>query len=258
MNQSFYTAALGASAQQDRINVISNNLANVNTYGFKAKRASFTNMIAYDVNKGAGEGKSLRTEVGTTVLRTDTDFSEQGYIETDLTHDYAIVGDGFFMVQDPVTGENSYTRNGHFSLYKEDEETFYLVTDSGKRVMNSEGEYYVPPIKIVSDEEEDYEYEEEDEDEEEKINIGIYRFAHPSQLLNSGDGEFTPVNGAEPVAVENGKIRDMLLDKRLEMSGTDITKEFSQMIISQRAYAYALKMVTTSDEIEQTVNSLRG
>lgn len=255
MNQSFYTAALGAGSQQEKLNVIANNLANVNTYAFKPKSMVFSTLVSYDLNRGAAAGKSLKTDAGMRVQRTDTDYTNEGFIETGAIYDYAIIGDGYFMVQDPQTDEVSYTRNGHFSLINDDD-TYYLYTDSGKRVLDREGSPYEVDIKrVTEDEEEEEDEDDEDDDEDDGPKIGVYQFAHPSQLVSAGEGEYKPMEGVTPEVVENNYI---LLNKHLEMSGTDMPKEISQMIISQRAYSYALKMVTTSDEIENTINTLRA
>ena len=83
----------------------------------------------------------------------------------------------------------------------------------------------------------------------------MYTFANPSRLISIGSNEYVPVDqGVEPVRIENPK----LAEGALEQSGTDLSKELVRMIECQRAYSYALKMVTTSDEIEATINSLRG
>ena len=105
---------------------------------------------------------------------------------------------------------------------------------------------------------EEYEEEEEDEDDDEdgednSPRIGVYTFSNPSRLTSVGDNEFAPPEGMEPVLVENANVQN----GALERSGTDLAKEMVKMIECQRAYSYALKMVTTSDEIVSTINSLR-
>ncbi len=101
MNQSFYTAAVGAWQQQERLNVHGNNIANVNNYGFKAKKPSFAQLM-YDNVVGA-QADELPRGTGTFMVGADTDFSSNGLADTGLDLDYAISGHGFFALWDPAT-----------------------------------------------------------------------------------------------------------------------------------------------------------
>ena len=114
MNMSFYTASVGAMMQQRRMNVQANNIANVNHYGFKAEKASFSQLMYRDVI-GIDEAE-LPKGTGTRIEKTATDFSSSGYFDTGYLFDYAIVGDGFFALYDPKNGEISFTRDGSFSM----------------------------------------------------------------------------------------------------------------------------------------------
>ncbi len=85
--------------------------------------------------------------------------------------------------------------------------------------------------------------------------VALFTFNNPSRLMNTGNNEFVPVDeGAEPILIEN----PVMAAGALERSGTDMADEMVKVIEAQRAFTYALKMVTTSDEIESTINSLRG
>ena len=114
MNQSFYTAAVGAWQQQERLNVHGNNIANVNNYGFKAKKPSFAALM-YDFIAGA-QADELPRGTGTYMVGADTDFGSTGFADTGLDLDYAIEGHGFFALWDPASGEYSYTRDGSFMM----------------------------------------------------------------------------------------------------------------------------------------------
>ena len=95
------------------------------------------------------------------------------------------------------------------------------------------------------------------EENEEKPRIGVYTFPHPSRLISQGDNEFTVREGDNqntPALVSYPHLESGVL----ESSGTDMALEMTKIIESQRAFTYALKMVTTSDEIEGTINQLRG
>lgn len=261
MNQSFYVGALGANNCTEKLSVISNNLANINNHGFKPKTTVFSELINYNLNDTADAVTELQAGAGMKVQTTYTSFDASGMTQTGSLMDYAIMEpNAFFMVQDPATGAISYTRNGHFHR-GEREDGFYLMTDSGKLVLDQNQEPLeaeAPDIdKIQGEMGEDYEEEEEEdeEDDEDKPRISLYTFANPSRLTSLGSHEYVPTDpGAEPILLANPSITR----GALEASGTDFAKEMVRMIECQRAFTYALRMVTTSDEIEGTINTLRG
>lgn len=261
MNQSFYVGALGAGNCTDKFSVISNNLANINNNGFKPKTAVFSELVNYNLNDSEDAVTELQAGAGMNVQRTYTSFETTGLTQTGREMDYAILEpNAFFMLQDPVTGAVSYTRNGRFHK-AEREDGFYLVTDSGKLVLDQNQEPLKAEVTDVEkiqaemgEDEEDLEIEEEEYDED-KPRISLYTFANPSRLVSTGTNEYVPSDaGAEPILLTNPAVTS----GALESSGTDITKELVRMIECQRAFAYALRMVTTSDEIEGTINTLRG
>lgn len=260
MNQSFYVGALGAGSSTEKMSVIANNIANVNNTGFKPKTAVFSDLLNYNLNDGEEAVTELQAGNGVRVQRTYTSFDTSGAVQTGSSLDYAILEDNaFFMVQDPTTGTISYTRDGHFHR-AEREDGFYLMTDGGKLVLDQNREPLKAEVadveRLQAEMEENYEeIENENDEDEDKPRISLYTFANPSRLISIGSNEYVPVDqGVEPVRIENPK----LAEGALEQSGTDLSKELVRMIECQRAYSYALKMVTTSDEIEATINSLRG
>lgn len=240
MYSSFYTAALGAKGQQTKMDVIANNLANVNTNGYKSKNAVFSDLVYTNLNASQNAQTRLKAGNGIKVGQVNTNFSPAGFMETSSRNDFAIIGDGFFMLQDPTTNEITYTRDGSFSLSLRGNE-FYLATANGKLVLDENRQ----PI-IMSDAGKDINGN--------VPNIGIYQFANKNGMLSVGDNEFRAVEkNGQPTLATNITLQQ----SALEASGVDVGTEMARVIESQRAYSYALKMVETSDEVTATINSLR-
>ena len=235
MYSSFYAAARGVIAQQQKLDVTANNLANINNYGYKNKSVSFSNLMYYNMNNQYGQDTAMKAGTGVKVEMTNTDFTPEAYTETDGAYDFAIGGKGFFRLVNPSSDAVTYTRNGHFSLSQQGNQ-FYLVNDAGNRVCDRNGNPVIVNNGTFSGE------------------IGIYQFNITDGMQSVGDNEFAPTakNGT-PFLVQDGK----LIRHALETSGVDMAEEMTKVIESQRAYSYALRMVQTSDEIVNTVNSSR-
>ena len=103
MNMSFYTGAVGAYMQNQRMNVQANNIANVNNYGYKAERATFHHLMYGNVT--GIDDEQLPKGTGTKMVKASVDYETGGYTETGFTFDFAIKGDGFFALYDPSNGE---------------------------------------------------------------------------------------------------------------------------------------------------------
>lgn len=237
MFMSFHVGAIGARSSLDRLSVVSNNLANVNTTGFKPKTSSFTELINYNLHDSEDAVTELQAGAGMKVSRTYTNFGTSSLTRTGNEFDFALTQSNmFFMIMDPANGQITYTRDGDFHAGERNGE-FYLTTKNGKLVLDGNRQ----PIQLGN---------------EEGAQVpGVFTFANPSRLLSVGSNEYTPSDAgvgsvlAEGASMEQGA---------LENSGTDITREMVQMIETQKAFSYAAKMITTSDEVAQTINSLRG
>ncbi len=257
MNQSFYTGALGAIGQQGKLNVVSNNFANVNTVGFKPQYSVFSDLVYTEV-RHSDEQTQAKTGSGTKLDYAKTDMSTMPYQTTGLDNDYAIPGEGFFMLKDPATGDITYSRDGRFQFSRLDDK-YYLVNVDGKRVLNMDQEeisYDVKPSTYPGSEDEtdDQEEEELEDGEHDPHAIGVYTFARRDGIQSIGNNEFTvTAKNGEPILLEKAKV----VKGALEQSGTDFALEMTRMMEAQRAYSYALKMVQTSDEVESTINALR-
>lgn len=260
MNSSFYTAALGAQGQQTRLDVIGNNLANVNTTAYKSKNATFADLMHSNIRGIEGGAQNQTRGTGIRLAQVDTDLTTASFEFTGSPYDFAIEGEGFFMLSDPVTGAITYTRDGHFQLSDGgDEEFFYLVSSSGKRVLDQEGNPMTVEKVVYEnlDEDEDNADYADDEDEEvdEGPRVAVYRFPVKNGMQSAGENEFVPdARNGQPILMENVyPIRGAT-----ETSNVDFATEMARMVEAQKAYSYALKMVQTSDEIESTINGLRA
>lgn len=237
MNYSLYSAMTGAQTQQRRMDVIANNLSNLNTTGFKSRQGTFSELIYENMNAAEGEDTRLLRGAGARMIKADSDFSQGVVVPTGSDFDYAIDGDGFFALYDPLTQEISYTRNGHFSLSEQPDGRMMLVSDTGKWVLNSQGQ---PNVM------EGYQSE---------YDIGVFIFEQKNGMLNIGQSEFLPVEkNGQPIVSQD---KDGLLQGYLENSNVDFEREIVHMIESQRVYQMNLQMVQTTDEITNTINGLR-
>jgi len=238
MNLSFYTAATGARAHQTRMDIIGNNIANINTEGFKSKNAGFVDLLYERYFAAATEDPE--TGVGVRVETTNTLFTQGGVIPTGGAHDFAIMGDGFFSVFDNATGEIYYTRNGNFVLsnFSNDTNMFYLVNQMGHIVLDRE-------FGLISV---------DTSDENQEIMPGVFDFNIQDGLVRSGNNLFqtTPKNGEPFLNDESRVVRGYI-----EMSNVDLAQEMSRVIEAQRAFQLSIRMVQTSDEVENTIINLR-
>lgn len=263
MNMSFYVGALGADASQKKMGVISNNLANINNTAFKPKNAIFSELINYNLNDSPEAKTDLQAEAGTAVVRTNTEYSPAAFHTTGQPNDYAIGNaNAFFKLQDPSSGEITYTRNGHFHAGEMPDGKFYLFTESGKHVLDENGKKMLADdtaLKAIeaSGQTGGNTANANNATEEVKQKIGVYTINYPSRLVNKGNNELAIRPGDQNN--KDSVIQNPILESgTLESSGTDMAKEMTRLIESQRAFTYALKMVQTSDEVEGTINQLRG
>ena len=262
MNMSFYSAAVGAYQQQLRMNVQANNIANVNTHGFKAEKVSFGELINRDV---VGiDDENLPKGTGARVIQATVDFAPNGLTETGRAFDFAINGDGFFALYDPSDGEIYFTRDGAFTMAQfweePDEEAIAAAAEAGEeaqpvsvwRLSDNEGRCVLDPQGnfIVIDPDEIREGSRLDVE----VNLGVFDYAIHEGMVHVDSSRFSPTDRNGQLYLGTGEVKRGYL----EMSNTDLALEFVKVIESQRAYSYCLRMVTTSDEIETTINGLRG
>ena len=247
MNQSFYIGAAGARQQQSSLNVQGNNIANVNTYGYKAQKSRF-GALMYQNMQGIG-GAELPAGTGAKMLMTSTDFAPGAAASTGRALDYLIEGDGFFALVDLQTGEVTFTRSGAFTVAE-------LQRDSGQTDEN--GQPVFRTALCLSDGQGRFVLSDrggliEVEDESAVQPIGIFDYANYDGMVHMGGTRFLPADKNGNLAIGAGTLHQGML----ELSNVDLAEEITKVIESQRMYSLALKIVQTTDEIETTANSLR-
>lgn len=259
MMRSLWTAATGMVAQQLNIDVISNNLANVNTIGFKKSRAEFEDLM-YQSLKIAGSpteaGNLIPTgmQVGMGVKPTTVHkfFTQGDFQNTGNPLDMVIEGDGFFQVD--VNGEMAYTRAGAFKLDNEGR----VVTANGY-VLQPEFTVPVETASVVVTEAGHIAALDENGDELAATDIPIYTFINPAGLKAMGKNLYseTEASGAATEGVPGEDNFGTIAQGFLEMSNVEIVDEMVAMIVGQRAYEINSKAVQTSDAMLQTANQLK-
>ena len=261
MFRALKTAASGMDAQQKQIDIIANNLANVNTVGFKKARGEFQDLFYQQLRAATGPQNNQTTnpvglEIGQGVrmMAAQKMFTTGDMLQTGNPLDLAIEGDGFFRVQLP-DGTNSYTRAGNFKL------------DAQRQLVTSDGYLVDPGLEIPSDASEITVSREgvvsvrqnEEADYAEVGQINLVAFQNPAGLKSLGRGlyEATPASG-EIVDSEPGS--DGLgytVQGQLESSNVQVVEEMIDLISAQRAYEVNSKVIQASDQMLREATNIR-
>jgi len=253
-----HVARTGLDAQSDRMRVIANNLANVNTTGFKRDRASFETMAYQSIrapgaNSSADDKYAIGLSLGTGVQMTGTaKIQTQGSLNTTGNSlDIAIEGNGFFQVLRP-DGSTAYTRAGNFNLSAEGK----IVTDSG---MPLQPEITVPEgaqsLTIGADGTVTAQLQGQT-DTTTLGQIQTASFVNPAGLDPAGNNLLveTPASGAPQVGAANIDGRGAIRQGSLETSNVNVVEELVDMIETQRAYEVNSKMISATDDMLRYVN----
>lgn len=261
MMQSLYTASTGMLAMQLQIDTTANNIANVNTIGFKKSRAEFADLM-YHAMEYAGTATSDTTqsptgiEVGLGVRSTAINkiFTEGSLKQTDNPLDISITGSGFFKLQLP-DGTEVYTRNGAFKR------------DQNGTIVNSDGYALIPQIVIPEDATDisigtDGTVSVVQAGQTQSTVIGQINttaFINPAGLHSMGDNLFMETDASgQPVDGTPGQNGlGVIRQGFVELSNVELVVELTDLITGQRAYDANSKIITTSDEMLQTVNNLK-
>ncbi|WP_068672685.1 flagellar basal body rod protein FlgG [Oceanobacillus sp. Castelsardo] len=281
MLRSMYAGISGMKNFQTKLDVIGNNIANVNTSGFKKGRVTFQDMLS-QTNAGAqaptaGRGGINPKQVGLGSQTGSIDnIHTQGFLQTTNNPlDIAIEGDGFFAV---FNGETiNYTRSGNFYLDQDgfivDANGNFLLGTAGNELVNADdgaGPVSGYKMRIPTDAQsfsigDDGSINVVGSNDNTVLNIGISSFSNPSGLEKVGGNLYLDTqNAGHNVAGGNVSFFTpgsagigSLVSGTLEMSNVDLAEEFTEMITAQRAFQANTRIITTSDEILQELVNLK-
>lgn len=260
MIRALSSAATGMQAQQTNLDVIANNLANVNTVGYKKSQAMFEDMLYDNISTaGATQGSAgssvpagVQVGLGTNLVSTSKVFTAGSLMTTNRDLDLAINGTGFFQIQLP-DGTFGYTRAGSFNVDLNGKWTTpdgYYLSGAPALAVNRTG-LSVASNGTVS-----------------QVVAGVtntigqlqlYRFANPSGLQALGQNlfKYTGASGDPQAGVPGLDGFGTLQQNTLEGSNVDVVTEMVNLITAQRAYEVNTKAVQASDEILQATNNMK-
>jgi len=272
MIRSMYSGISGLRGFQTKLDVIGNNIANVNTVGFKKSRVMFQDILSQNIqgatapaDGGRGGVNPMQIGLGSAVGSIEMAFSSGSPMTTNLPTDLSIEGEGFFMVS-PDDGENIYyTRAGNFTRDAQG----FLVNSQGMKLLSTDGDpiqidrnagivsYSIGKDGVVTTVDDtgalDTPY-----------TVGVMTFNNPAGLKKIGNSlyEYTGNAGAfgddpeTPITPAEAKVN--IISGQLEMSNVDLSEEFTEMIVAQRGFQANSRIITTSDTVlEELVNLKR-
>jgi len=253
--QSNFTSRSGLIAQQQRMDVIANNIANLNTTGYKSVRADFKDALYQTLLRPVQPQDDVDLERGHGVLlgATTTSLHAGTATYTDRPLDMMLVGDGYFRVQDVNSNEVLYTRDGAFRISAEADGK-YLVTADGYYVLSNTGNR----INIGELNDSDIAVNNEGMLYESSTNtfiaqLGISTFVNRQGLeLASGNRYRETAASGAPIA-STAEVEQSML----ESSNVDLATEITRMIRAQRAFSLASTAVRTADDMDAKANALR-
>jgi len=259
MEAALWVAKTGLDAQQTRMTVIANNLANVNTTGFKRDRATFEDLLYQSVRQGGAQTSAdtaaptgLLLGTGTRVVATEKLHAQGNLIQTQNAFDLAISGEGFFQILQP-DGTLAFTRDGGFKISGEG----VLVNSSGYRL---QPELAIPQnaqtITIGADG--TVSIQAFGEAQAQTIGqIQLARFLNPSGLQAIGENLFreTTSSGPPQVGIPSQQGNGQLIQGALESSNVNVVEEMVSMIETQRAYEVNSKAIEAVDGMLRFANN---
>jgi flagellar basal-body rod protein FlgG len=259
MNLALYAAASGMEAQQVNLNTISNNIANVNTTGFKKSKVEFQDLF-YQTTRNAGAeagaGNVLPTSVelgnGSQIASTAKVFTQGQLSQTSEKLDIALQGEGFFEIERP-DGTSAFTRDGSFKIGPDGR----VMTSDGLPVLS--GFQAIPTGTTAIGISASGDVSLQTPNGTTSFRLQLARFANPAGLQSLGGNLFseTPASGVPEIGNPGETGFGTVLQGYLETSNVNVVEEMVAMILAQRAYEINSKSIQTSDEMLQRVSQLK-
>ncbi|WP_270180456.1 flagellar hook-basal body complex protein [Alkalihalobacillus sp. CinArs1] len=256
MLRSMYSGVSGMKGFNTKLDVIGNNIANVNTVGFKKSRVMFQDLLSQ--NMGDRQVNSTQVGLGVTEGSIDTLHTTGSFMTTGVQTDLSIEGDGYFRVRREITTDNGttetdlLTRSGNFYVNNDSElvtsQGYFVLGEDNEKIeldgpftINRQGE-----ISMIGADGEPTFYK--------KISMGTV--SNPSGLSKDGGSMYmeTPKSGDFTQGLPEAS---RVVSGQLEMSNVDLTEEFTEMIVAQRGFQANSRVITTSDEILQEIVNLK-
>lgn len=257
---------------QQELDVIGNNIANVDTVGFKSSNVEFANALSETLGSNSAGVEQIGTGVVTNSITSD--FSQGAFDDTGVPSNLMVDGNGFFLVKDPASGDEYVTRDGDFSV----DTNGYLVTSTGMRVQGytTSGGTTIGDIQISNANApggdtsavQSYTFssngtlniELADGTQYSSGQVLLQNFTAPTQLQSVGNNLYTGMTNAGPLATPTAPGSNglgSLVPGSLEMSNVDLTSQLSALITAQRAFEANSQTVSTSNEILQDLVNLK-
>lgn len=244
MSGTIYQAAAGALLQQMRLDMLSNNLANVNTSGFKADQPVFRMNPDDTAAAAAANASPVRISPYAPPMEARTNYDNGPMNRTGNPLDVAIVGKGFFEIQTPDGPR--FTRKGNFTV----NEQGVLATAEGWPVMGQGGDIAIDEGRIEIGDQGEVRV-----DGEAVATIRVVDFPEPYKLVKTGDTLFKPAEGTLPQAVEEGQ--SQVAQGYLEASNVDAIRTMTEMIETLRVFEAYQRMIRTADDTTaKTINEV--
>jgi len=259
MIRALYSARTGMNGQQTQLDVISNNLANVNTGGFKKSRTQFEDLfyqtlraVGAETVGGGVVPTGVQVGLGSRVTSVQKLFTQGEFTQTGNDLDMAIEGDGFFKIL--RDGKEYYTRAGSF---KRDADG-YIVTANGDRL---QPEFAIPAgtTDLAIDSSGLLTAKDDAQQTLGSVQLTIDSFVNPAGLKSVGGNLYVETEASGPPTESNPGSNGVgtLAQHFLETSNVDVTEEMVNLIITQRAYEVNSKAITTADQLLEIANNLK-
>lgn len=271
MMRALWSAASGMVAQQINVDTISNNVANVNTTGYKTATAEFKSLLYQNMQSRTtsanGENKPVGAQVGLGVRNASitTHFTQGSMFASSSSTAFGISGDGFFAVRGE-DGGTYYTRSGDFKYALAANGGIMLATSEGLPVLDTQGRaiifdrnYQTSKITVSKDGEFCYP-DAQNNPQPIGIKVGLFQFSNPAGLLKDSNTLMSEtVASGQPINENNNNNikRSQVLQGYLEGSNVQIVDEMVNLIVAQRAYEMNSKAIQSADTMLQQANELK-